>query len=96
MAKTNRKARRNQEIDQKLSSQERRLNTVVDEVKRLRKEYDAHAVMHIKDDLEKKRYQGSQKPMFTYAEIAERNNTSASTVARIAEENNLSRRKGIG
>lgn len=56
-----------------------------------------HIDMHIKDDLVAPRFPGSNKPLFTYDEIAERYDVSKSYVQRKAEENGLNRRgRSIG
>lgn len=47
---------------------------------------------NVVDDLTAVRFHGSDKPVFTYNEIAERNNTSSATITRIAVKNGLSRR----
>lgn len=92
MSTQSKKNRRDNEIDATLSKQSSEINRLDNEVKKLRKEYDQHVVEHIIEDLQKKRFYGSEKPLYTYVEIADKYNTSSATVTRIAEENNLSRR----
>ena len=93
MPKTSSKKRKLEAINENLQKQERKLNDIEADVQRLKKQYDEHIVSHIIDDLQKERFPGSGKPLFTYSEIGERYGTSGSTVARIAEEKGLSRRK---
>jgi hypothetical protein len=93
MAKTSKKGRKLDNINQTLHRQGSKLNNIENDVQRLKKQYDEHIVSHIIDDLQKERFAGSGKPMYTYSEVADRYNTSASTVARIADEHGLNRRK---
>ena len=93
MSKTSRKGRKLDNINQTLQRQGSKLNNIENDVQRLKKQYDEHIVSHIIDDLQKERFAGSGKPMYTYSEVADKYNTSASTVARIADEHGLNRRK---
>jgi hypothetical protein len=47
---------------------------------------------NIVDDLTQMRFQGFDKPLYTYSEIADRKHISPATVARVAEKHGLSRR----
>lgn len=47
---------------------------------------------NIIDDITRETFAGSGRWFFTYENIANRNNISASTVSRIAEKNGISRR----
>lgn len=93
MSKTSRKGRQIDAINKKQQQQESRMNNLENEVQYLKKQYDQHIVSHIIDDLQQERFLGSGKPMYTYSEVADKYHTSASTVARIADEHGLSRRK---
>lgn len=88
-----RKGRQIASINEKMDKQQRQVNNIDNQVQQLKKQYDEHIISHIVDDLQKERFLGSGKPMFTYAEIGKKYKTSASTVARIADERGLSRRK---
>ena len=93
MSKTSRKGRKFENINQTLQRHGSKLNNIENVVQRLTKQYDEHIVSHIIDDLQKERFAGSGKPMYTYSEIADKYNTSTSTVARIADDHGLNRRK---
>lgn len=93
MSKTSRKGRKLDNINQALQQQGTKLNNIENDVQRLKKQYDEHIVSHIIADLQLERFVGSGKPMYTYSEIGDKYHTSASTVARIAEEHDLNRRK---
>ena len=93
MSKTSKRKRKIDTINQALQQQGSKVNRIENEVQQLKKKYDEHIVSHIIDDLQKERFAGSGKPMFTYSDVADRYNTSTSTVSRIAEEYGLSRRK---
>jgi hypothetical protein len=54
---------------------------------------DSHINTHIKDDLETTKFSGTDKPLYTYDEIAQRYQVPKSRVQKVAEENNLTRRK---
>ncbi|MBQ9521857.1 MAG: hypothetical protein IJR72_04720 [Oscillospiraceae bacterium] len=47
---------------------------------------------HIIEDLREKRYDGSDKPRYSYADIAKKNNVPTSRVQDIAKRNGLERR----
>lgn len=47
---------------------------------------------NVRDDIIRETFPGSGRWFFTYENIADRNNISASTVSRIAEKNGISRR----
>jgi hypothetical protein len=59
-----------------------------------KKEFQQHIEIHVKDDLIKPRFVGSDKPLYTYEDIADKYDISKSSVQKIAEENGLNRRKG--
>ncbi|MDI9476986.1 MAG: hypothetical protein GX274_07395 [Clostridiales bacterium] len=52
-----------------------------------------HIDSHIKDDLVTTKFPGSDKYLYTYDEIAEKHGVPKSRVQKIAEENDLTRRK---
>ena len=75
-----------------------RIENVESEVQRLRKDfekhkalYDSHLELHVKEDLQATRHEG--KPLYSYADIADRHDLTVSAVQRIAIANNLTRRK---
>ena len=92
MSKTSKQNRRDNEIDSRIYANEGRINSLGNEVKKLEKEHDRHIERHIVDDLQAVRFSGSDKPLYTYQEIADRYNVPVSTVSRVAEENGLLRR----
>lgn len=81
------------EINQTLQNHGSKINSLGNDIQQLKKQYDEHIVSHIIDDLQKERFAGSGKPLYTYSEVADKYHTSASTVGRIAEDHGLSRRK---
>lgn len=77
-----------------------RINILQKETKELQKEIkqfnaniDKHIIRHIVEDLRKRKFEGSQKPLYTYQEIANKYNTSKSSIQRIASKFMLSRRQ---
>lgn len=62
------------------------------EMDRSKEAFDRHIEEHVKEDLQEKRFQGSNKFMYTYEDIAQKNNISKAKVQKIAEENGLTRR----
>ena len=89
---TTRQNRKDNEIDSRITENSTKINVVNNDVKKLKKDYDSHILGHILDDLQKERFAGADKPLYTYQEIADRHNTSPATVARIASEHGLQRR----
>lgn len=89
---TTKQNRKDNEVDSRITENTTKINVIDNDVKKLKKDYDAHILGHILDDLQKERFVGSDKPLFTYQEIADRHNTSAATVTRIASEHGLQRR----
>lgn len=87
-----RATRKQETINSNIQKNTSKINSVENRVTKLEKQYDEHVVTHIVDDLGRQRFRGSDKPMYTYSEIADKYGTSATTVGRIANENGLSRR----
>lgn len=58
-----------------------------------KEKFDKHVEMHIKQDLSEPRFPGSDKYLYTYDEIARLHDVSKNRVQKIAEENDLTRRK---
>lgn len=67
----------------------KRIENLENEISKLNKHID----MHIIEDLQKTRFTGSDKPLYTYDEIAEKHDIPKSRVQKVAEDNNLTRRK---
>lgn len=65
----------------------------VKETETIKVTLESHIDTHIKDDLVMPKFLGSDKYLYTYDEIAERYEVPKSRVQKVAEENNLSRRK---
>ena len=75
---------------QRLDNVERDLSQVKRDLDRQRDEYERHIRRHVIDDLQETRYNG--KPLYSYADIADRHDTSTSAVQRIAIAEGLTRR----
>ena len=60
------------------------------DLQRQQEEYNQHIRRHVIDDLQETRYNG--KPLYSYADIADRHGISTSAVQRIAIEEGLTRR----
>ena len=89
---TTKRNRKDNKVESSIIKNATKINAVNDDVKKLKKEYDTHILRHILDDLQQERFVGSDKPLYTYQEIADRHNTSPATVTRIASEHGLQRR----
>lgn len=76
----------------KVGSNRTRLNNLETRVQKLERQYDAHIISHIVEDLDCETFTNSGRYMYTYNDLAQKYNTSASTISRIAEEHGLSRR----
>ncbi len=75
---------------QRLDNVERDLSQVKRDLDRQRDEYERHIRRHVIDDLQETRYNG--KPLYSYADIADRHDISTSAVQRIAIAEGLTRR----
>lgn len=75
---------------QRLDNVERDLSQVKRDLDRQRDEYERHIRRHVIDDLQETRYNG--KPLYSYADIADRHDISTSAVQRIAIAEGLARR----
>ena len=75
---------------QRLDNVERDLSQVKRDLDRQRDEYERHIRRHVIDDLQETRYSG--KPLYSYADIADRHDISTSAVQRIAIAEGLTRR----
>ena len=75
---------------QRLDNVERDLSQVKRDLVRQRDEYERHIRRHVIDDLQETRYNG--KPLYSYADIADRHDISTSAVQRIAIAEGLTRR----
>lgn len=62
-----------------------------EDIEQLKKQVQELEERQIVDDLLREKFTGN--PLYTYEEIAQKNNTNATRVCRIAKENGLSRRK---
>lgn len=89
---TSRQNRKDNEFNSRINKNTTKINAVENNVQKLKRDYDEHILRHILDDLQQERFPGSGKPLYTYQEIADRYNTSAATVNRIASEHGLLRR----
>lgn len=69
-----------------------RLSNIENHLQKLEKKYDDHIIAHIVEDLDCETFTNSGRYMYTYNDLAQKYNTSASTISRIAEEHGLSRR----
>ena len=74
---------------QRLDNVERDLSQVKRDLDRQRDEYERHIRRHVIDDLQETRYNG--KPLYSYADIADRHDISTSAVQRIAIAEGLTR-----
>ena len=92
MSNLSKEKREKQKVHDKLRNHDRDINEIKNNVQQLQKQYNDMNLRNILDDLDKETFQGSGRPLYTYENIADRNNTSASTVARIAEEHGKNRR----
>ena len=75
---------------QRLDNVERDLLQAKRDLDRQRDEYERHIRRHVIDDLQETRYNG--KPLYSYADIADRHDISTSAVQRIAIAEGLTRR----
>ena len=82
--------RKNGSNGHRLDNVERDLSQVKRDLMRQREEYEQHIRRHVIDDLQETRYNG--KPMYSYADIADRHELSTSAVQRIAMAEGLTRR----
>lgn len=78
----------------RLDKHENEINQLKQEAIEVNRKYEEHLEMHIKEDLQAERFPGSNKPLYTYDDIAQKHNVKKNRVQKIAEENNLTRRKG--
>lgn len=75
---------------QRLDNFERDLSQVKRDLQRQQEEYEQHIRRHVIDDLQETRYNG--KPLYSYADIADRHEISTNAVQRIAMAEGLTRR----
>ncbi len=75
---------------QRLDNVERDLSLVRRDLQRQQEKYEQHLRRHVIDDLLETRYNG--KPLYSYADIADRHQISTSAVQRIAIAEGLTRR----
>lgn len=75
---------------QRLDNVERDLLQAKRDLDKQRDEYERHIRRHVIDDLQETRYNG--KPLYSYADIADRHDISTSAVQRIAIAEGLTRR----
>lgn len=76
---------------QRLDKVEKDISELKRAVTQAQENLDKHVEGHVIEDLQEKR-QYSDRYMYTYDEIANKNNISKAKVQRIAEENGLNRR----
>lgn len=82
--------RKNGSNGQRLDHVERDVSDMKRELERQQEEYEQHIRRHVIDDLQETRYNG--KPLYSYADIADRHGISVSAVQRIAMAEGLTRR----
>ena len=82
--------RRNGSNGQRLDHVERDVSDMKRELERQQEEYEQHIRRHVIDDLQETRY--NDKPLYSYADIADRHSISVSAVQRIAMAEGLTRR----
>lgn len=82
--------RKNGSNGQRLDNVERDLSQVKRDIERQQEEFLNHIRRHVIDDLQETRYNG--KPLYSYADIADRHDISTSAVQRIAIAEGLTRR----
>lgn len=58
-------------------------------------QWEKHVKMHIEQDLNTKKFPGSEKPLYTYEEIADKHGVSKSKVQKVAEEVGHVRKPGL-
>lgn len=82
----------------KKGSNGQRLDAVEDDMRQAKRElekqkenYEKHIRFHVIEDLQEMRH--GDKPMYSYADIADRHDISTSMVQRIAMQEGLTRRK---
>ena len=85
--------RKNNSNGARLDAHEDDINMLKRQSEKSKEQYDAHIEYHIKEDLQTMRFVGSDKPMYSYADIAQNHDVSTSKVQAVAEKNGLTRRK---
>ncbi len=75
---------------QRLDYMEKDIRKMKQNLEEQKNEFERHLRTHIIDDLQETRYNG--KPLYSYADIADRHDVSKSYVNKIAAEEGLSRR----
>lgn len=78
---------------QRLDSVEKDILLIQKELEEKQKNFEEHLRTHIIEDLQKERFSGSGKYMYSYKDIAEKYNVSFGFVQRTAIKENLTRRK---
>ena len=82
--------RRNGSNGQRLDNLERNTLEMKRELEDQKERYEQHIRRHVIDDLQATRY--NSKPLYSYADIADRHDISPSAVQRIAIAERLTRR----
>lgn len=77
----------------RLKNVENNLDDLKDKYEESKAEFEKHLKFHIKEDLQKKRFEGSDKYLYTYEDIAKRHNVTKYFVEKVVAENDLQRGK---
>lgn len=77
---------------ERLDKCDKRISELEEKLNKYQGTFDKHIEDHIIEDLQTPRFPGSDKPLYTYEEIAEKRNVTKAKVQKIANENNLTRR----
>lgn len=85
--------RKNGSNGKRLDAHDKDIMELQNKARNAQEELDNHINMHIKEDLQIPKFPGSNKHLYTYDEIADKHNIPKSRVQKIAEEENLTRRK---
>jgi hypothetical protein len=78
---------------QRLDKHDDEIYNLKKEAERSKDKFETHIESHIKEDLIIPKFQGSDKYLYTYDEVASKYDIPKSRVQKVAEENDLTRRK---
>jgi hypothetical protein len=78
---------------ERLDKQDEEISNLKREAEKSKEKFEQHITVHIKEDLMTPKFKGSEKYLYTYDEIAEKYDIPKSRVQKVAEENDLTRRK---
>lgn len=85
--------RKNGSNGARLDKHDTEINKLKNDAYQSQQKFDRHIEMHIVKDLQEPRFPGSDKYLYTYDDIASSYGVSKSKVQKIAEDNDLNRRK---